>query len=192
MKAPLAALAVSTLLLAGCVDTVPIDYSPSSTLTATGTVEVADFRYLPALNGRVAANQLRNTAIGDIKLNQNVDKFYRDAVFKELRFVGVRVAGSDVKLTGDIKEFLVDDLGYSVDWTIDVRYVVTNKATNAITYDSEKVTKNNTAKFANAFGALTQQMKFNIEELIKDPAFIKAMNSGSTGAVSRQVSASRS
>ena len=172
----IAAVAALSFVLAGCVDTVPIEYTPSSTLTASGAVNVADFDYLPAKNGRVRPNQLRNTALGNIKLDKNIDKFFRDAVFTELRFVGVKVGPANVTLRGQINEFLVDDLGYSVDWTVDVRYIVSNSATGAVLYDSDKLTKKRTDKFSNAVGALNQQIKINIEALIQDPAFIKAIS----------------
>jgi uncharacterized lipoprotein len=169
-------VASAGLALSGCVNTVPVSYAPSSTLTASGAVDVGDFKYLPAAEGKVKPNQLKNTAVGGIHLDQDISVFYRNAVFTELRFVGVKVASDNVRLIGEIKEFLVDDLGYSVDWTVDVRYIVTNKTTGAVLYDSEKVTKNKTNKFVNALVALNQQMKANIEALIQDPAFTKSIN----------------
>jgi hypothetical protein len=171
-----AALGLS-LLAAGCAPLpAPINYSPSSAMTATGKLKVGDFRYLPAINGKVAPNQLRNTALGDIKLDKNIDTYFRDAVFKELRFVGVDVNGTTPVLTGDINEYLVDDLGYSVDWTVDVTYVLRDAASGKVIYSSEKVTKSKTAKFLNAFETINEQIRLNIEALLKDPAFIKAIN----------------
>jgi hypothetical protein len=169
-----AAFAVLAFTMAGC-QTAPVDYSPTSTMIAKGAVQVGDFRYLPALNGKVKPNQLRNTALGPILLTPHIDTFYRDAVFKELRFVGVNISDSKVQLSGDIVDFLVDDLGFSVDWKIDVKYVVKNASGTTI-YEGEKFTNNNTAKFANAFQVLNTQIRLNIEELLKDPAFIKAIN----------------
>lgn len=169
--------ATTALSLSGCANLpAPVNYSPSSSLTANGSVTVSDFKYLPAMDGKIAPNQLKNTALGSIKLDKNIDVFYRDAVFKELRFVGVKVDDPNRKLTGEIKEFLVDDLGYSVDWTVDVHYQVTDTKTGAVLYEGEKVTKNKTAKFVNVFEALNQQIRSNIEDLIKDQAFIKAIN----------------
>ena len=170
-----AAAAALAFLVAGCTTTAPVDYSPTSTMTAKGAVQVDGFRYLPALDSKIKPNQLKNTAMGPILLDHNIDAFYRDAVFKELRFVGVNVSGGDLHLSGDIKTFLVDDLGFNVDWTIDVQYIV-KKADGTTVYDSEKFTKNRTAKFANAFQVLNTQMKDNIEELLKDQEFIKAIN----------------
>jgi hypothetical protein len=172
----IAALAVLGAMLSGCVaDTIPIEYTPSSTLSASGAVKVGDFTYLPAIQGKMKPNQIHNTALGTILLDKNVDVFFHNAVFTELRFVGVKVGTGDRTLSGEIREFLIDDLGYSVDWTIDVDYKVTD-ASGAVVYRAEKSAKNRTSKFANALGALSQQIKLNIEALIQDPAFIKAIN----------------
>ena len=176
MKIGIAAvLAVAALALGGCVDTIPIEYAPSSTLSAAGTVKVGDFNYLPTTQGKMKPNQIHNTALGNVLLDKNIDVFFRNAVFTELRFVGVKVGDGDKTLTGDIREFLIDDLGYSVDWTIDVDYKVTDTGGKVI-YESDKSAKNRTSKFSNALGALTQQMKLNIESLIQDPGFIKAIH----------------
>jgi uncharacterized lipoprotein len=164
------------LSLAGCAHPVPVNYSPGSTLTADGTIEVADFKYMPALNGSVTPNQLKNTALGAIKIDRNVDSFYRDAVFTELRFVGIKTANSHVQLSGEIKEFFIDDLGYSVDWRVDVRYLVKDKSSGTVTYDAEKVVTDHTAKGINAFETINRQIRTNVEALIKDPDFIKAIN----------------
>jgi hypothetical protein len=169
------ALAVAAFALSGCVDTIPIEYAPSSTLSAAGAVKVGDFTYLPATQGKVKPNQIHNTALGNVLLDKNIDVFFRNAVFTELRFVGVKVDAGDRTLRDEIREFLIDDLGYSVDWTIDVDYKVTD-TTGKVIYESDKSAKNRTSKFSNALGALTQQMKLNIESLIRDPAFIKAIN----------------
>ncbi|MGD0192712.1 MAG: hypothetical protein ABSD74_18390 [Rhizomicrobium sp.] len=177
MKLGLAAAAAAlAIALTGCSTApIPVDYAPSSTLSASGSVQVADFKYMPAISGKMKPNQIHNTAMGSVLLDKNVDAFYRNAVFTELRFVGVSVGGGNKQLTGTINEFLIDDLGYSVDWTVDVDYVVKD-ANGTVLYEADKLTKNHTAKFANAFVALNMQIKSNIEALISDPAFIKAIH----------------
>jgi hypothetical protein len=161
------------LALTGCVSTVPVNYAPSSILSASGSTSVVPFTYAPAQGGKIKPNQIRNTAMGSILFEQNIDVLFRDAVFKELRFVGVKVDSSDRKLSGDIQEFLIDDLGYSVDWTLIVKYRVTSG--EAVVYEGTKEIKRRTNKFANVFGALNETIKLNIEELIKDPAFVTAI-----------------
>ncbi len=170
-----AAMAVAGAMLSGCVSTIPIDYSPSSTLTATGAVQVGNFRYLPAITGKMKPNQIHNTAMGDVLLDKNIDVYFRNALFTELRFVGVKVGTGDKTLTGEIRDFNIDDLGYSVDWTLDVDYKVTD-ASGKTLFEADKTTKNHTAKFINAIGALGLQVKGNIEALIQDPNFIQAIN----------------
>lgn len=166
----------AALLQAGCAATpIPVEYSATSSMSATGSVVVGDFKYEPAIMGQVATNQLKNTAVGSIKLDKNIDAFVRDGIFKELRNVGIKVDGKNRVLAGDIKQFLVDDLGYSVDWTVDVRYTVKDES-GTILYDSDKLVKSHTAKFANVFVAINQQIKASAEQLISDPDFIKVIN----------------
>jgi len=172
-----AAASIVALALTGCANMpAPVNYSPASTMSATGNVTVADFKYLPASDGKTAPNQLKNTAMGEIKLDKNIDVFFRDAVFKEFRFIGIKVDGTNRTLKGDIKEFLVDDLGYSVTWTVDVHYYVTDSQSGKLVYETDKKTTNKTAKFANVFEALNQQIRSNIEELLKDQDFRKSIN----------------
>ena len=170
-------LALSLLFLTGCTTVLPLNYSPSSVLSASGSVAVADFQYIPALNGRVKPNQIRNTApLATLVFDQDIHVFFRDAVFKELRFVGVKMDNKARTLTGEVRDFLIDDLGYSVDWTVKVLYRVKATQTNQTLYESEAVTQRRTAKFANPFGAMNEVIKLNIDEIIKDPAFLKAIN----------------
>jgi hypothetical protein len=70
---------------------------------------------------------------------------------------------------------LTDDLGFSVDWTLTVKYTVKLGNAGAPVYEGEKVTRRNTAKFANVSGALNETIKLNVEEVIKDTAFVSAI-----------------
>jgi uncharacterized lipoprotein len=170
-------LACATLLVGGCAPAhSPVNYAPGSVLTATGAVGVSGFRYLPADSGAVATNQIKNTAMGSIKIDRDVKDFFRDAVFAELRFVGVKMGENSRTLSGDIVDFLIDDLGYSIDWTLRVKYRVTATGTASPLFESEKLIQRKTAKFVNPFGALNETIKLNIEELIKDPNFTRAIN----------------
>lgn len=169
-----AASVVALSALSGCSTPAPLNYSPSSVLTASGATTVSNFIYTPAVTGKVQPNQIQNTALGSVIVDQNIDSFFRDAVFKELRFVGVKTESTTAVLTGNIKTFLIDDLGYSVDWTLVVEYTVKNAKGEKL-YTAEKSTRRNTAKFVNVFGALNETVKLNIEEIIKDPAFLKAI-----------------
>lgn len=168
-------LLVAGGLLAGC-STAPlsINYAPSSTMSASGNVDVGAFSYLPGSTGTVKPNQVRNTAIGNAYFDEDIDVMVRDAVFTELRFVGVEVGeGNEARLTGEIQEFLMDDLGYSVDWTLRIKYTVSDST--GTTYEGVKEIQRNTNKFANIFGSFNETIKLNVEELLKDPEFRAAI-----------------
>lgn len=126
---------------------------------------------------QIAANQIRNTAIGNILLEKDIKDFVRDATFTELRFIGVKVNGDQQRrrLNGDVQEFLVDDLGYSVDWTLRIAYVVTDKATQKPVYSQTKEIKRRTNKFANFFTSLNDSIRLSTEALAKDPDFLSAI-----------------
>lgn len=166
--------------LIGCANApIPVNYSPSSVKTATGALQVGEFKYLPAQANAakpIPSNLIRNTAMGEIKIDRDVNSFVRDAVFAELRFVGIKPNDPNKVLTGDIEEFLVDDLGYSIDWTLRIKYTLTDTASKAVIYQGVKNTQRNTAKFANPFGALNETIKINAESLLDDTAFAKAIN----------------
>lgn len=150
-------------------------------MSVSGSLSVGDFRYLPfetPTPGKspITSNQIRNTAMGDIKIDRDIKVFVRDAVFSELRLVGIKTSDPSRVLTGSIEEFLIDDLGYSIDWTLRVKYTLTDTASNKVLYTSVKNIQRKTAKFANAFGALNETIKLNVEDLMKDQDFVKAIN----------------
>lgn len=168
--------AVCLLLLAGCATILPLNYSPSSKLSASGSVAVTEFRYLPALNGRVKSNQIGNTALDGLYFGQEVGAFFKDAVFQELRRVGVETGSGTKTLSGDVREFLIDDLGATVDWTIRVLYRV--RGSKRTLYEAEKITRRRTPKGGDPFRPLNDSVRSNIEEVIKDPAFLRAIEGG--------------
>ncbi len=161
------------VILTGCSSApITLNYAPSSTMSVEGEVKVGDFKYLPGENNKkIKPNQIRNTAMGSILLEKNVDEYFETALFTESRFVGLDVKESENQLTGEIIEFLIDDLGYSIDWTLEVNYVM-KKSDGSDCYNKIHKIAKNTAKFANPFGTLNEVMKLNIEEALKDEAFV--------------------
>lgn len=156
-----------------------VDYSPSSIKTAQGNVNVGDFTYSavnPKTSKPMPQNVIRNTAMGEIKLDRDVSKFVRDAVFTELRFIGLKIVPDGKVLTGDVQEFFIDDLGYSIDWTYRVKYTLKDQASGSVIYTSVKNIQRNTNKFGNPIGVLKENIKMSVEELLEDPEFMKAIN----------------
>ena len=167
-------LVVVALSLGGCAP-ISLNYSPSSAMTASGSFSVSDFKYMPAIEGKVKPDQIKNTALGSFIVDKNIDVFFKEAVFKEFRFVGIKMEDKNKILGGEIQEFLVDDLGFRVDWTLRVKYELFNKQTGTLIYETTKLTQRRTQKFANPFGDLNETVKLNIEELLKDRQFADAI-----------------
>jgi uncharacterized lipoprotein len=172
-------LAAAAILFAGSLTCgahaaqgVAASYAPSSALVAKGSLVLGPFVYDPALTGKVDANQVRNSALGGIYIDVPFAEFYSDALRKELRLTGVTLDGDNRILTGEIKEFYMDDLGYSIDWILDVHFTVKDKS-GVVLYDADKLVKNHTVKY---FAPFNKEIKFSIEALISDPAFLKAIN----------------
>ena len=169
-----AAALVSVTILSGCATTVPLNYSPSSAMTATGSVAVESFTYVPATSGAVDPNEIRSMQLGTPKFDQNIDTLIRDAIFKEFRMVGIRTDDQQTKLTGEIQEFRKDGFGYSVDWTLRIRYIVTGP--NGVKYEAVKETKRT---LANILASVNELIKLNIEGLLSDPSFMQAIDGSS-------------
>jgi hypothetical protein len=165
------------IALGGCAGPVVLNYAPSSTMTVKGAEKVGSFDYAPARSGKVKPNQIRNTAVGNVFLEKPIGEYFEKAVFTESRFVGIDVGGSQPVVHGTIDEFLIDDLGYSIDWTLNVTYTVDVAGSAKPCFSAQKKLARHTAKFANVFGTLNEVMKDNIELLFKDPAFVSCVSS---------------
>lgn len=161
------------IFFTGCAEKLTVNYSPSSTMIVKGNVNVGDFKYYPMQKFDIKPNQIRNTALGSIILEKNINEFFKDAIFNESRLVGIKVDGKN-KLDGEINDFLIDDLGYSIDWTLDVKYNVMKDG--KLCYSKNKVLQKNTSKFINFFGTLNEIVKLNIEQLFNDKEFVKCIN----------------
>lgn len=165
------ALLGGCIVLGGCAGPIVLNYAPSSTLSVKGAEKVGTFDYAPAKGGKIKPNQIRNTAMGNILVEKPIHEYFEKAMFTESRFVGIDVSSGGPIVHGTIDEFLIDDLGYSVDWTLNVTYVV-DGADGKPCFRSQKKLARHTAKFANVFGTLNEVVKDNIELLFKDQAFV--------------------
>jgi uncharacterized lipoprotein len=140
-------------------------------MSAKGKAQIGHFNYLPAQQGIVQTNQIENTAIGNLYFEKDIHTYYQTALFSEFRLVGVNVHSNKNIVEGNINKFLVDDLGYSIDWSLEVNYIVRDTSTNKVCYNTTKLVQKNTPKFGNVFGSLNEVMKLNIEKLLQDQKF---------------------
>jgi uncharacterized lipoprotein len=146
---------------------------PTTAMIAGGAVSIDAFDYPPIKTFKMAPDQIRNTAIGNIHLQTPVGQFLAEAVQKQFRLAGVDVESKDRILSGTIVDFFCDDLGDSIDWTLDVRYEVKDAAGNVL-YRTEKVIKETTVKAEWTLGRILRR---NAENLLTDADFLKAIGS---------------
>ncbi|PKN52162.1 MAG: hypothetical protein CVU55_08900 [Deltaproteobacteria bacterium HGW-Deltaproteobacteria-13] len=175
LAATLLLLGIVMLIVQGCAR-IPLQYVPGAVSKVSGNVSVSDFKYLPAEAGKVKPFQISNTALRSLKFDKDIHVFFTDAVSAELRFAGVKLDDKTRVLGGEIEDFLINELSSSADWTLKVHYLVKNLQTGEMVYASTKITKRNASKLVNVNSALNEMIKLNVDELLKDEAFIKAIN----------------
>lgn len=157
---------VLSLLLASCSATLPIAYTPSNLISGTGTVSVSRFSYTAARKGQIAPNQPEKnpSGIGDIYLSEEIETLFTDAVRKELRFSGYRLADSvPTSISGTIDRFYYDWVGFttqSVDLVVTFAVDKDGKGVFSQTITSHK-------EAPKAPGYETEAIKSSISECIQ-------------------------
>ena len=147
MKKLLLICSIATVIT-GCSTTLPVSsYTPQNYTRFAGSAEIDKFHYQPYEQGKVASNQMQSTALGQIFVSSDVADLAQRGTALELE-KGITLGNSNVKLSGIVKEFKMDDLGYSVDWTYIINYTLTDKRTAATLLSKDySADKKKTGKF---------------------------------------------
>lgn len=139
MKKLFLIVAMSSVLSA-CSATLPVSsYVPQNYTRFEGSASIGEFTYQPYLQGKVKSNQMQSTAIGNIYVSSNISDLVQRGTALELEKTGIKLGASNVKLNGVVKEFKMDDLGYSVDWTYIINYTLVNTKTSATLLNKDYV-----------------------------------------------------
>ena len=121
----------AALFLVGCSTTVPVNYVPSPIMKGTGKVDVGDFTYEPADQGKVKQNQYQQAtgSIGAMYIPEDAGSLLAGALKKELVASGFDVTNdANIEIVGNIKQFKYDWIGFvEVDFYLDVEYTVIKK-----------------------------------------------------------------
>ncbi len=151
-----------------------VTYSPRTALRAHGSVDIGSFAYLPAEKGGVKPNQFANTALmANEYIDEPVGTLVHDAVLQELRFAGIAVHGSGRILSGEIQDYSVTDTSNPSEWVVTIRYIVKDES-GKVLYDAVKTCKPEQPQYPTRWSH--QELTIDIESLIRDPAFIAAIN----------------
>lgn len=125
-------------MFSGCAVTLPTtSYTPQNYVKASGKVEIGSFVYQPYVDGKVKkANQMQNTAAGQIYLSMDIADYAKRGTALELEKSGVELTDTaKILIDGNVIEFMADDLGYSVDLKYSIQYKIIDKRTSQILFD---------------------------------------------------------
>jgi uncharacterized lipoprotein len=166
-----------SILLCGCAPvTLTIPYTPQSAEEINAKIKVNKFDYI-LKSSKILPNQINNTAAGSILLTENIDMLFTNAVQREFRQSGISLKNANCSLDGDIENFLLDDLGFSVTYITDIHYRLCND--NGIIFDKNVHVEFETTKFFSMeqiFASINKSIADNIGNLLKDRSFIDSVN----------------
>ncbi len=160
------------IVLAACSGTIPSNYTAGNIVRTEGAAKVGTFVYQAHAEGKAAPNQLVNSAVGTVYISENVVDLVRQATALELEKSGVKLdEGSRMTVSGDVLDFRIDDLGYSVDWYYTIRYRILDGG-SVVHQRDYTLPKKTTGKFGQA-GDYTQSINVMIrggyEMFARDP-----------------------
>lgn len=141
-----------SIFLNGCAGTIPTEsYTPQNHIRYenANSIALGTFTYSPTSKHPIAPNQIQNTAVGSVYISSNVSDFVKRATALELEKTGLKLSDlASIAVSGDVLEFMADDLGYSIDWTYRIRYKLIDQKTGNEIYSAEyKPSIKKTGKF---------------------------------------------
>ena len=116
--------------------------------------------------------------MGKLFLTENVDDFFTNALKREMRQATVSLKfGAKCKLTGEINDFALDDLGYSVTYISNIHYILRDLADKPL-YDNIIDVKFTTSKFLVAqavFANVNKTISDNVDKFLNDAVLQKSI-----------------
>lgn len=176
------------LLLGGCSGTIPVNYTPHNIVRYHGSINMGKFTYAPADSGKVKPNQVQNTAAGSIYLPTNIGDLVQRATALELEKTGFQLGASpDLVLSGNVLEFKAADLGYSVNWSYSVDYVITNSTSGRKlldkTYAADPVKTGKFGQASDYSSSINELILSAYDKFIQDPQVRQILTGQSAAGV---------
>ncbi|CAE6736533.1 hypothetical protein [Paraburkholderia haematera] len=152
---------------------------PRAAVHSTGWLSVAparDFVYVPARDGQVSPNRIENTAMTGIVLKNDINEAVRNGIASSLQIAGFHLTEGRKVLSGSIEKFTVDDSRSPAFWTLKMRYIVIDAATQEVVFATTKTVRQKSPKFTSNTIAIEDTVRLSVDALISDPGFIKSVN----------------
>lgn len=173
----------SLIFLTSCSSApVTVRYKLASLHTGNGKVKIDKVTYQPEpkINKQgkkptkfiPVENQIENTAVGKILIDSSIAEFVKKSFLLEFKFAGYKLDQGKYSLSMNVKKFLADDLGYSVDWTLIIDYVVSSQSGVEV-YKNTLNVRRKTAKFNGIEDAISTIVTMAFDELINDENTMK-------------------
>jgi hypothetical protein len=175
-------IACFALLTSACSFFVPRSDSTSEAAADHALViaSARNFPYVPAREGHITHDRIANTATTSILLKKNIEPAVRDAVASAWRKSGITVSTHDkLVLSGRIEALSVDDARATAIWTMTIAYFVTNASNRQTVYMRTNTVHMHRQKFTNSAFALDDIVRLSVEAIIRDPAFVAALQPAS-------------
>jgi hypothetical protein len=168
------AVAVLSQTVTGCAVTLTLPpYQISSSQSFGGAINRISATQTQKPN--VAANQIRNTAVGNILLTEPVADYITNAVRLELRAAGVKMGTGPCALDLTVEDYAAEDLGFNVTYISNIRYRLSAATT---LYDRQIEQRFTTDKFVVpelVLSSLQSVLAKNINEALSDANFQRAV-----------------
>jgi hypothetical protein len=169
----LVALTLAAALTGCAAPKITLDYNPQSTLELNGAINVGKFDY--KRREGIEENQIPNTALGSgLQTAQPISEFFEDAMRKEFRKSGLSLDTKKCLMQGSIEKLLIDDLGFTVDFIVDVDYRIVNEQGKNIFKQRIDTNLSGMSKFTVAqvmLNNLNKMFSDNILKLMKSTEF---------------------
>ncbi|MGR3913882.1 MAG: hypothetical protein OD918_05060 [Gammaproteobacteria bacterium] len=186
-KAALALKTASVLavcaLAFGCAAMPPLhidSYSPTSTMSLIGRVNIGEFRFL---HDHIQVDAGVSHRDDLLVLSRSIDEYFADALLVEARFVGVKIDAGAPQLTGTINRFNLIrrkaswlDNDIIMHWMLQVAYAVNGCYSKTHTVESETRFLFSNVDWSPSRSPVTvsgikETIKLNIEKLFADKQF---------------------
>jgi len=150
-------------------------YAPVNNAELAGEVEVRPFTY-PA-EATIGPRVINNTAAGTITINQTVGEVVTYAVTRELRQAGISTKpGGKCWLRGVVNDLTVDDLGFSVIFTNEIRFQLFSRDGAALLDKTYSRKMDGTkGEIMPALMTINAMIGENVGDLLANPDFIGAL-----------------
>lgn len=153
-------------LVTGCVQLPVASYTPQhfgDNIKYEGKANIGQFSYSPSERGIVQSNQIENTAIGKLLLDGDISELVQRGTSVELERTGIKLGNAKYTITGKIKSFKIDDLGFNATWSYLINYQIINSNTSSIELDRDYSA---TPKTVSKFTVTMSSIITDINELI--------------------------